>query len=275
MYGPQDAFITVLDPNNAALVYSTYMGGELDDDGRAIAVGTDGKIYYAASTNSTQFPMEGAGYRQTLQGSLDIVIGVIDITKANASSMPYSTYFGGGDLEEVRAIALDANNQVILTGYTFSDDFPVTSNAIRRTPAGNGDVFISIVNPSTPSDFVKYSTYFGGNQGDVAYSVKPDGKGNIYFTGYTLSPNLFTVGAPQPGYGKGINMFVAAIRPGVPGNAGIVFSTYLGATATYVGNAVDIGPDGTIYAAGYGQSGLPSANGYFGGVSDAYVVIMQ
>jgi hypothetical protein len=138
------------------------MGGELDDDGRAIAVGTDGKIYYAASTNSTQFPMEGAGYRQTLQGSLDIVIGVIDITKANASSMPYSTYFGGGDLEEVRAIALDANNQVILTGYTFSDDFPVTSNAIRRTPAGNGDVFISIVNPSTPSDFVKYSTYFGG-----------------------------------------------------------------------------------------------------------------
>jgi len=275
LYGPQDAFITVLDPNNAALVYSTYMGGELDDDGRAIAVGTDGKIYYAASTNSTQFPMEGAGYRQTLQGAVDVVIGVIDITQANAASMPYSTYFGGSDLEEVRGIALDANNQVILTGYTFSADFPITSNAIRRTPAGNGDVFVSIVNPSTPSNFVQYSTYFGGNQGEVAYSVKPDGKGNIYFTGYTLSPNLFTVGAPQPGYGKGINMFVAAIRPGVPGNAGIIFCTYLGATATYVGNAVDIGPDGTIYAAGYGQSGLPSANGYFGGVSDGYVVIMQ
>jgi hypothetical protein len=275
LYGPQDAFITVLDPNNAALVYSTYMGGELDDDGRGIAVGTDGKIYYAASTNSTQFPMEGPGYRQTLQGLVDIVIGVIDITKQGAASQPYSTYFGGSDLEEVRSIALDASNNVILTGYTLSSDFPVTSNAIRRTPAGNGDVFISIVNPNTPSNFVQYSTYFGGTQGEVGYSVKPDGKGNIYFTGYTLSPNLFTVGAPQPGYGKGINMFVAGIRPGVPGNAGIIFCTYLGATATYVGNAVDIGPDGTIYAAGYGQSGAPSENGYFGGTSDGYMVIMK
>src|SRR5207302_8765723 len=84
LYGPRDAFITALDPNNAALVYSTYMGGELDDDGRCIAVGSDGKIYYAASTNATQFPMEGPGYRQQLQGLVDIVIGVIDITQANA-----------------------------------------------------------------------------------------------------------------------------------------------------------------------------------------------
>jgi hypothetical protein len=285
IYGLQDAFISVLDPNSTSLVYSTYMGGELADDGRAIAVGTNGLVYYAASTNSTQFPMEGPSYRNTLQGDVDIVVGVIDITKSGAPSQPYSTYFGGSDLEEVRSLALDANNRVILTGYTLSSDcangpdgcvpFPVTSDAIRRTPAGNGDVFVSIVDPSTPASFVKYSTYFGGSQGDVAYSVKPDGKGNLYLTGYTLSPNLFTVGAPQPGYGKGINMFVAAIRPGVPGNAGIVFSTYLGQTSTYVGNAVDIAPDGTIYMAGFGQNGLPSANGYFGGTSDAYLIIMK
>jgi hypothetical protein len=275
LYGSQDAYITVLDPNNAALVYSTYMGGELDDDGRGIAVTSDGKIYYAVSTNSTRFPMEGPGYQQTLQGLVDVAIGVIDITQQGEASQPYSTYFGGSDLEEVRSIAVDANDNLILTGYTFSSDFPITSNAIRRTPAGNGDVFISVVNPKTPSHFVQYSTYFGGTQGEVAYAVKPDGKGNIYFTGYTLSPNLFTVGAPQPDYGKGVNMFVAAIRPGVPGNAGIVFCTYLGATATYVGNAIDIGPDGTIYAAGYGQNGLPSENGYFGGTSDGYMVIMK
>jgi hypothetical protein len=274
LYGPQDAYITVIDPNNA-LVYSTYMGGELDDDGRGIAVDSNGLIYYAASTNSTMFPMEGPGYRQNLQGLVDIAIGVIDITQSGEASQPYSTYFGGSDLEEVRSIALDANNNVILTGYTLSPDFPVTSNAIRRTPAGNGDVFISVVSPNKPANFVQYSTYFGGNQGEVAYSVKPDSNGNIYFTGYTLSPNLFTVGAPQPGFGKGINMFVAGIKPGVPGNAGIIFNTYLGASATYVGNAIDIGADGSIYVAGYGQNGLPSENGYFGGTSDGYMVIMK
>jgi hypothetical protein len=274
-WGPQDAFITVLDPVNPALVYSTYLGGESEDDGRGIAVGTDGKIYYAVSTNSTQFPIEGPAYRTQLQGLVDIVVGMIDITQSGPQSMPYSTYFGGSDLEEVRSIALDANNQVILTGYTFSQDFPVTDNAIRRTPAGNGDVFVSIVNPNTPAAFVQYSTYFGGTQGDVAYSVKPDGKGNLYLTGYTLSQNLGKGDVPQPAYGKGINMFVAEIRPGVAGNAGIIFFTYLGKTATYVGNSIDIGADGTIYAAGYGQSGLPSANGYFGGTSDGYMIVMK
>jgi hypothetical protein len=275
LYGTQDAYITVLDPNNAALVYSTYMGGELEDDGRGIAVGKDGLIYYAASTNSTMFPMEGPGYRQTLQGLVDVVIGIIDITQQGEASQPYSTYFGGSDLEEVRSITLDAHENVILTGYTLSTDFPVTSNAIRRTAAGNGDVFVSVVSPKTPSNFVQYSTYFGGNQGEVAYAVKPDSNGNIYFAGYTLSPNLFTVAAPQPQYGKGINMFIAGIKPGVPGNAGIIFCTYLGATATYVAQALDLGNDGTIYVAGYGQNGLPSENGYFGGTSDGYMVIMQ
>jgi hypothetical protein len=122
---------------------------------------------------------------------------------------------------------------------------------------------------------LQYSTYFGGTQGDVAYSVKPDGKGNLYLTGYTLSPNMAKGDVPQPDYGRGINMFVAEIRPGVSGTAGIIFFTYLGKTATYVGNAVDVGPDGTIYAAGYGQNGLPSANGYFGGTSDGYMIIMK
>src|ERR1035438_7832821 len=59
-----------------------------------------------------------------------------------------------------------------------------------HNPGGNTDVFVSIVNPHDPPHFLVYSTYFGGTQGEVAYDVKPDGAGNIYFTGYTLSPDL-------------------------------------------------------------------------------------
>jgi hypothetical protein len=73
-------------------------------------------------------------------------------------------------------------------------------------------------------------------------------------------------------------MFIAKIRPGVAGRAGILFSTYFGATGTYVGNSIAVGGDGSIYAAGYGQIGLPSssnANGYGGGVSDGFLVVMK
>jgi hypothetical protein len=276
LYGTQDAFITVLDPTSTNLVYSTYLGGELTDDGRAIALDSKGKVYVAITTNSTQFPLEGPGYRQNLQGLLDVALAVLDITQSGEPSVTYTTYLGGSDLDEVRALALDANNNVILTGYTFSTDFPITSGtAIQRNMAGNGDAFISVVNPSDPTHFLVYSTYFGGSQGEVAYDVKPDASGNIFFTGYTLSPDLFTVNAPQPGTGGGIQFFAASINPRIPGKQGIVFCTYLGATGTYVGRNITIGADGTIYVAGYGQNGLPANNGYNGGQSDGYLVAFK
>src|SRR5262245_45722538 len=156
------------------------MGGELTDDGRAVAVGSNGLVYFAASTNSTQFPMEGPGYRQTLQGGLDIALGVLDMSKTGAASMTYSTYLGGSGVEEVRKIVLDSNNNLVLTGYTLSTDFPTTAGAISRAPLGNNDVFVSIVNPAAPQNFLVYSTYFGGSAGDVAYDVVPDGAGNLY-----------------------------------------------------------------------------------------------
>ena len=201
---------------------------------------------------------------------------LMDMTKSIEASLVYSTYFGGSDNDEVRKITLDANNNVILTGFTLSNDFPTTSDAVQHNPGGNTDVFVSIVNPHDPPHFLVYSTYFGGAQGEVAYDVKPDGAGNIYFTGYTLSPDLYTVGAPYPGWGGGVDVFVAAVTPGKPGRAGVLFSTYLGATGTYVGGVLVIGPDGSIYLGGYGNVGMPiTATGYAGGVSDGFLVVLK
>jgi hypothetical protein len=286
LYGSQDAFLAKIDRNSTSLVYSTYLGGELTDQGISIAVGSNGKVYFAATTTSTQFPMEGPGYRQTPHGTVSIVIGMMDMTQSGIPSLVYSTYFGGpapdpntdhtGHTDEVRQIALDAKNNVILTGYTLSPDFSVTSDAVQRNPAGNTDVFVSVVNPNDPAHFLVYSTYFGGTQGEVAYDVKPDSAGNLYFTGYTLSPDLFTVGAPFPGWGGGIDVFVAAIKPGMPGRAGLLFCTYLGATGTYVGSALVLGSDGSIYVGGYGNVGMPiTATGFAGGVSDGFLVVLK
>ena len=68
---------------------------------------------------------------------------------------------------------------------------------------------------------------------------------------------------------------LAQIRPGVAGTAGILFCTYLGQTATYVGNAMEIGSDGSIYVAGSAQKGLPTWNDFNGGTSDGFLVVMK
>jgi hypothetical protein len=202
---------------------------------------------------------------------------MMDMTKSNTASLVYSTYLGGSDIDEVRKIALDANNNVILTGFTLSNDFPVTSDAVQRNPQGNTDVFVTVVNPANPSGFLVYSTYFGGTQGEVAYDVKSDpATGNIYFTGYTLSDDLFTVGAYQPFYGFGINLFIAAIKPGTPGRAGLVYCTYGGATGTYVPTSLVLGADGSAYVGGYGNVGLPiTVNGYAGGLTDGFILVTK
>ncbi len=277
LYGSQDAFLSKIDLNSSTLVYSTYLGGELTDEGRSIAVGTNGRVYFAGVTISTQFPLEGPGYRQNLSGGEDIIVGMMDMTKSNTASLVYSTYLGGSDIDEVRKIALDANNNVILTGFTLSNDFPVTNDAVQRNPQGNTDVFVSVVNPNNPPGFLVYSTYFGGTQGEVAYDVKSDpATGNIYFTGYTLSDDLFTVGAFQPFYGFGINLFIAAIKPGTPGRAGLVYCTYAGATGTYVSTSLALGTDGSIYVGGYGNIGLPiTINGYAGGITDGFILVTK
>ncbi|MCU1238254.1 MAG: cell surface glycoprotein (s-layer protein) related protein-like protein [Candidatus Solibacter sp.] len=277
LYGNQDAFLCKIDPNSSSMPYSTYLGGELSDDGRAIAVGTNGMVYFAASTVSTQFPMEGPGYRQNLNGAEDIIIGMMDMTKFGTPSLVYSTYFGGSDLEEVRAMTLDAKNNVVVTGYTLSSDLVVTGDAVQRNPGGNGDAFVAVCNPLDPPRFLVYSTYFGGSEGEVSYAVKTDSAGNIYIAGYTISPNLFTVAAPQPGWGQGIDAFVAEIKPGVAGRAGILFSTYIGLGSTYVANSLAVGADGSIYVGGYGNIGLPNTDplGFHGGTSDGFLIVYK
>ena len=56
-----DAFVTKLNSQGAALVYSTYLGGQAGDTGRGIAVDSNGNAYVTGFTNALDFPIvEGA-----------------------------------------------------------------------------------------------------------------------------------------------------------------------------------------------------------------------
>jgi hypothetical protein len=278
-WGPQDAFFCQIDPNAGAVLYSTYLGGELADQGRAIAVAPNGLVYFAVTTESTLFPMAGYAYNYNLTAPFGIVIGVMDMTKVGADSLVYATYFGGSDVQEVRGIAFDSSGHLLVTGYTLAKDFPVTPDAAQPKPGGNGDAFVSVVNPLGYPNFLVYSTYLGGSQGEVAYGIAGDSAGNIYVTGYTLSPDFPTTpDALQPAWGGGIDLFVAKLKPGIPGAAGLKSSTYVGYHGVYSPTALTLGRDGTIYVVGWGGTGLPSTadalQGYGGGLRDGFILML-
>ena len=282
IWGPQDIFVCQIDPNAGALVYSTYLGGEDVDDGRAILLDANGLVYFAASTMSTQFPMAGYSYNGFPAGTLDIVVGVMDLSKSGTDSLVYATYFGGSSLEEVRGMAFDNQGNLVITGYTLSSDLPVTPDAAQPQYSGNTDAFVAVLNPSLPFQAgLLYSSYLGGARGDDGLAVTVDSNDFIYVAGYTLSSDFpITSDAFQANWANGTEIFLAKIKRGTAGRAGVQYSTYFGQANTYVPSSVVVGPDGTMYVLGYGGIGLPSSGnaaqgGYAGGQSDGFLLVLK
>jgi hypothetical protein len=278
--GLQDAFLCKIAPASSTLVYSTYLGGEFEDDGRGIVIGSNGLVYFAANTNSTQFPLAGASYQRNLVGYYDIVIGAMDMTQSGAGSLVYATYFGGSDDDEVLKLALDASGNLLLTGYTFSVDFPVTKDAVQPASGGVSDAFVLVVNPANPA-FLLYSSYLGGSDNEVGFDIAADSSGFLYLTGYTISADFpTTVNVPQPVWGPSIDIFVTKLQRGVAGLAGLQWSTYFGSGIANSGLALVVGPDGTVYVAGYAGSGFPASSSatqgaFDGGYCDGFILVMS
>ena len=68
-----DAFVTLLDATGSALVYSTFLGGYSNDDGYAIAVGSDGAAYVRGYTGY-DFPTTAGAFDRTANGDEDVFV---------------------------------------------------------------------------------------------------------------------------------------------------------------------------------------------------------
>lgn len=253
--GDQDMFIAGFDPSQSgtnSLVYSSYLGGTNWDTGRGIAVASDGTLWIAGGTYSYDIPVQNP-YQANNHTGGDAYIAHIDPTMGS-SGLLYATFLGGSRLEEARNIVLDPSGPVIVSGYTVSPDFPVTSNAYQQTYGGNTDAFISILNPantSNPSAQLVYSTYFGGANADVPFDLKRDSSGTLYLSGMTTSSGLpATTGALQSAYDGTLDVFVLRLDPSQAGAAGIDYFTYLGSDGLQVGYGVDYDSSGNVYVVG-------------------------
>jgi beta-propeller repeat-containing protein/thrombospondin type 3 repeat protein len=179
-----DAFVTKFDPSGANLVYSTFIGGTGNDEGRGIAIDSAGAAYVAGVTRG-DFPVTGGARDTTYNGGSDAFAVRLD---PSGSALTYSTYLGGSDNDEARGIAVDNLGAAYLTGETNSLDFASTPGAFDSTynsePLNPGDAFVTKLTP-TGDDFV-YSTFLGGGGHDTAYGIAVD-RGSAYVAGLTLS----------------------------------------------------------------------------------------
>jgi Ca2+-binding RTX toxin-like protein len=165
-----DGFVVRLSPDAASLEYATYLGGEDGDELSAIEPLDDGSVYVTGS-GSIGYPVTPDAFdpfplftdrsarwvRSDPFG--DTVLTRLD---ASGSELLYSTYLGGTNYELARDLEI-AGDEVVLTGYVESANFPTTPDALRATvnePAAH-NMFLTRLDPGGPEPCTNH-----GHDGD-------------------------------------------------------------------------------------------------------------
>ncbi|WP_455393139.1 DUF7948 domain-containing protein [[Eubacterium] cellulosolvens] len=185
--GRGDLVVFKINQNGSTLEYSTYIGGNLADNGYDIEVDDSGSAFGTGFTHSANFPRTAGANDTTHNGGSDVFVFKLN---HNASKLIYSTFVGGTGGEIAEGVALDSQGNAYVSGRTTSTDFPITLGAINTSHKGNWDLFITMLNQSGAS--LSYSTYVGGNVEDWGMRVAVDPTGSIYATGETESTNFPT-----------------------------------------------------------------------------------
>jgi Bacterial Ig-like domain (group 1)/Beta-propeller repeat len=270
--GLVDVFVTKLNPAGSALVYSTFLGGSVNDFGSAIAVDTSGNAYVTGSTSSPDFPTTVGAFDTTHNGVVDVFVTKLDPA---GSALVYSTFLGGSDFDEGNGIVVDTTGNAYVTGGTFSPDFPTTAGAFDTTfNAGELDAFVTKLNPSGSAPLV-YSTFLGGSDQDFGRDIALDASDNAYVAGFTQSLNFpTTVGAFDTTPNGTVDAFVTKLNP--TGSAPLVYSTFLGGSGNDEILGLRVDTSGNAYVTGGTESpNFPTTVGAFdttfNGVFDVFV----
>ncbi|MCS7188461.1 MAG: SBBP repeat-containing protein [Bacteroidia bacterium] len=279
--GKIDAFITKTNASGKSLIYSTFIGGKGTEIAYGVAVSKDGHPYIAGYTESRDFPATLGSFRAKYKGTkASPQEGFVIKLNQQGTSALYCTYLGGTLNDIIFDIALDAEENAYVVGYTESVRFPVSKKGFQKRNKGGKDAFITKIAPMGNS--VIYSTYLGGSRTDVGLAVAVDNRGHAYITGYTESFDLPTTeGALQRRHGNAADssfisrdVFVTKFDP--TGRA-LIYSTYIGTKDQEIAAGIAVDASGSAYITGTTNSQqFPVSKGVvqptFRGKLDAFVL---
>jgi Beta-propeller repeat len=277
--GGTDVFVASF-TGAGVLRFSTYFGGAGNDIGYGISVDANDEIGITGSTNSKNFPVVACA-QCILHGGLDAFASAL-IFSPPTLALKWSTYWGGAENEAGYGIVMDSIGNAWITGYTDSDNFPVTANCVQCVSGGGQDAIVVRFNVNTAA----FSDYLGGAGTDAGRGIvegQPAAGGPVaaYLTGDTTSPNFPLVNciagfgcAPQ----GGDDAFVAEYTLG--GGPIRVFSTYLGGKMNDVGRGIALGPYGEYVTGSTASNPFPIVGPctqctYRGGATDAFVTVIK
>jgi hypothetical protein len=253
----------VIDP---ALDYATYLD-TLSDIVSAVATDSSGNTYITGLTFNSSFPVTANAFQTQCADCANLEPSVF-ITKLNATgtAQVYSTFLGGNNYSQPTGIAVDANGNAVVTGWTEATDFPA-KNPVSSTTNNNGDEYAFISSLSADGSALNYSSVMGGGTtGSAAVAV--DSQGAAYITGGTDSSAFpITPGALKaltPAYPEDAIFVTKFTAAGALAYSAIVGDATSSASGVRLGSSsIAIDSEGSAYITGGAGALWPTTAGAY------------
>lgn len=250
--GMADGFVAKFSPDGSNLLYSSYIGGAGWDSIIDMKLKSTGGICVVGFTQSPDYPVINA-FKDTYEAEEAFVTEF----SADGSALVFSTFLGGTRNDFAHGLAIDGSDNLYVTGWTSSYDFP-TVNPYQATKSGdqyNEEVFVTKISPDGST--LLYSTYLGGSSGEYAYDIAVDSSGAAYVVGNVWSSDFpTTAGSYQPVKSEDNNYYSESfISKLSPSGDTLVYSTFLGGSYGH-GELTRVVPvtGGAVYVTGYTSS---------------------
>ncbi|MBT8197885.1 MAG: SBBP repeat-containing protein, partial [Acidimicrobiia bacterium] len=227
----QEAIVTKLNPTATAIIWSTYLGGDASDAAESLDIASDGSVYVAGQTWSSNFPMIGGGYDTTFDGGSEAFIVRLNST---GTAILSETFLGGTNTsfsdDEINDLMLDGSDRVYVVGHTRDNDFPTTGGVFQGGYGGGMyDAFVSRLDPTLAS--LQLSTFAGGSGIDLFETMELTSTGVVFAAGgggstdFPITPaTAYQTTNPSGQSGK-----IIAINPTF---TSVLYGSYLGGTGT-------------------------------------------
>jgi gliding motility-associated-like protein len=255
MAGIDDAFIIKFNKNGTRQ-WATYYGGSGYDVAKSLTTDSQDNIYITGNTFSHDFPT------QSLPGAYNQIKYLysedIFIVKFNSQGVVnWATCYGGESFDEVSTIRADSQDNIFITGETYSTDFPTQQLAGAYNQSGLGGSTGTLNAFIVKFDKVgqrKWATYYGGSVYDIGLSICFNSKDDIYITGLTISKDfpvqLFTGAYNQTHNAGNFDAFILKFN-----NKGVrIWSTYYGGSSNDQGYSICSDSQNNIFVTGYTES---------------------
>jgi len=284
-YNEGDVFVAKLSANLGTPEACTFLGGSGAEHSHVLAVGADGSVVVAGSTESVDFPHSDDAYDTIINTGgnlgLDAFVVVLD---AYLHTLLAGTYIGGSGEDFTDAVVVSPDGDIYVGGWTNSTDYPSVAGKQMYYGGGSYDGFLSKFNPTLTT--LSASTFLGGAKWDMILALCLDSSGAVFATGHTASRGTFPIspGCYDPTYngvmGEGTtdDCFVSKFSSDL---AALSASTYLGGSLWDVGLTVACDSSGRVAVANTTNSGdFPVTDwsidsSYNGGAHDLTIAVLS